>query len=274
VLAQRETMIDAFRAIVDGRVVESQTNPTDEETLTSFANRSRQRWQDLVSELPEDAPARFPRGYIEIAFSVLGPLQTPSYIELRDLLREGPAAAHGWPPFVTLSREPFTAKVVGNALEAWLGDPTGEMFFADDTSLLFWRAQPDGFFYQIEGYFEPEVNRGSAPGQLHYPEFAIHRLAIFLRQASFLANMLGEGSDILLAGTFAGLKDRLIAGTPRRPIFRNYQCHDDSLSFEARLSQEQIQDNLPEIIHHLLKSEYERFSFFQLKQKYVARALE
>lgn len=274
VLAQRETMIDPFRAILDGRVLESQTSPTEEETLNAFAALSRKRWQELVSDLPVDHLARLPKGYIEIAFSILGPVQTPSYTELRDMLRDGPAAAHGWPPFVTLGREPFTAKVVGNALEAWLGDPEGELHFADDSSLLYWRAQQDGFFYQIEGFYEPDANQRRAPGQLHYPELAIYRLAIFLQQASFLANRLGESSDLLFVCTFTGLKNRHLAGTPRRPIFLDYRCHDTSFSFAARLSQEQIRDNLPEIIYQQLKPLYERFSFFELRQDYVAGVLE
>ncbi len=273
VRANRDSMYDAIRAIVLGNPETLTTQVTDSRTLKDYVTGSHKRWQELVEKLPTDDQARFPYGYFEVAFSILGIEQSASLRVLRDMLRNGPAATRGWPPFIALSREPYIENAIGGAIECWLGAPEGEKIFRDAYFLPFWRAHPDGYFYQIEGFLEPKQFQSIPPGKSHYPEFTIQRLAHFLLHARDLARRFDEDTNILLACRFTGLKDKILMGTPGRPLFRQYRCHDEQYSFETQVSQVQIRDNLVEIIQQQLCQLYELFSFFELKQAFVANCL-
>jgi hypothetical protein len=64
VRAGRESMLDAIRAIVQGRAggspVEAARN-----ALAEFVEEGRRRWQVIVEPLPQDDPARMPLGHSE-----------------------------------------------------------------------------------------------------------------------------------------------------------------------------------------------------------------
>ena len=274
VRSSRKDMLDSIRTIVLGGPESLPARQSDSQRLHEFISASRERWEELVKGLPAEDPARFLHGSFEVAFSLTDRDTSPSLRELRDLLRDGPAATRGWPPFIALSREPYTEKVIGGAIECWLGDPEGDRTFHSAYFSPFWRAHPNGYFYQIEGYYEPERFQSMLPGTPHYPEFAVQRLAHFLLHAHDLAERFGGSSDILLACMFTGLKDKILVGTPRRPIFQHYACHDEDFSFETRVSQMQITDNLLEIIHQHLSQLYEQFSFFELTKQSVANYLD
>ena len=256
-----------------GNVQPASKDSNETERLLDFKRKSHERWLELTDDLPDDNPARFPNGYFEVAFSIANLAKAPSLTELRNMLRDGPAATRGWPPFISLSSKVFQPKIINGTIEDWLGDPDGEKFFRDEYSLPFWRAHPDGYFYQIEGYLDRGPFQKATHQLVHYLENGIERLSHFLLHAEHLARRLSKDSEVFVACKYTGLKNRKLIGHPYRPVMLDLQCHDNEFDFETQLSQSQIRDNLVEVIHQQLKPLYEKFSFFELKQEDVDSVL-
>jgi hypothetical protein len=56
VRAQREDMLDAIRAIVTGRVEVAAAAASAEDEFAAFVTAARQRWTELVTDLPAEMP--------------------------------------------------------------------------------------------------------------------------------------------------------------------------------------------------------------------------
>lgn len=274
VRSSREELLESIRAIVMGNVQPASTDSNETERLLDFKRKSHERWQELTADLPDDNPARFPNGYFEVAFSIANLAQPPSLTQLRNMLRDGPAATRGWPPFISLSSIVFQPKVIKGAIENWLGDPDGEKFFRDEYSLLFWRAHPDGYFYQIEGYLEDGSLLRLEPGTVLYPDFIVMRFSHFLLHAQDLSSKLANGANIVIACRFTGLKHRKLKGSPTHPINRDHKSHEESYSFELEISESQIRNNLVEVVFQQLRPLYEQFDFYELKHSFVSDMLK
>ena len=68
----REDLLESIRAIVTGRVEQHDSEHGTLSELEEFCTESNVRWQNLVAALPSDSPARFPNGFYEMGFSIVG----------------------------------------------------------------------------------------------------------------------------------------------------------------------------------------------------------
>ena len=103
---RREDMLDSIRSIVLGRV-ETRGSATDPlETLRKYCSDSYVRWGHLVTSLPHNSPSRFPLGFYEMGFGLVGATPTAGLAELRRRLANAQSIAFsGWPPFLEMDAE-------------------------------------------------------------------------------------------------------------------------------------------------------------------------
>ncbi|MCD1266869.1 hypothetical protein [Shinella sumterensis] len=97
-------MLEAIRSIVSGRVELAQLPPNARDALHLFVDSSRRRWSELVEELPDEAPARFPLGSYELGFSLVGAQPAANLAELQARLEHARRISlTGWPFFLRMN---------------------------------------------------------------------------------------------------------------------------------------------------------------------------
>lgn len=139
-------MLDAIRAIVTGRVEVPAAAASAEGEFAAFVTAARQRWTELVVDLPPDMPARFPHGSYEMAFRLVGTEPCAGLGEVQDRL----AIARrikltGWSTFLQMSTPGLAPYPQDDFVEAWVGRPIRDDASSRDPSLCdFWRASREG----------------------------------------------------------------------------------------------------------------------------------
>ena len=277
VRANRDEMLEAIRSIVTGRVETQNSMPNALDDLQDYCIAAHAHWEKLVSDEPDNSPARFPYGYYEMAFSLVGATPASSLEELRNRLSEaGRIDLSGWPPFLHSSRQaPYPHE---NFVEAWLGEVnrngrrSQQSYFYD-----FWRASRDGKLYTIRAYFEDGPN--NAPGDVFYTSTPILRIGEGLLFASRFAETFEEVDQIAIRCRFTGLEGRyLVSDEPMTPLntflHRHYTSRTDEILLKEQIAQQQVQDNLAEFLYPLLQPLYEKFNFFRLSLDRVAEELQ
>ena len=277
VRSNRDEMLEAIRSIVTGSVETQDSVPNALDDLQDYCTAAHGRWEEKVSNEPESSPARFPHGYYEMAFSLVGATPANSLDELRNRLSDaGRIDLSGWPPFLHSSRQaPYSRE---DFVEAWLGeiDRNGrrsqQSYFYD-----FWRASLDGKLYTIRAYFEDGPN--NAPGDVFYTSTPVLRIGEGLLFASRFAEKFEEVDQIAIHCRFTGLEGRYLASDePITPLntflHRHYTSRTDEVILKGQITQQQVQDNLAEFLHPLLQPLYEKFNFFRLSFDRVAEELQ
>lgn len=277
VRANRDEMLEAIRSIVTGRVETQNSMPNALDDLRDYCTAAHDRWKELVSDEPDNSPARFPHGYYEMAFSLVGATPANSLGELQGRLREaGRIDLSGWPPFLHSSRQaPYPHE---DFVEAWLGeiDRNGrrsqQPYFYD-----FWRASLEGKLYMLRAYFEDGPD--NTLGHMFYTSTPILRIGEGLLFASRFAETFEEVDQIAVHCRFTGLEGRYLASdepmTPLNTLFaRHYASSTNKVILKGQITQQQVQDNLAEFLHPLLQPLYEKFNFFRLSFDRVAEELQ
>lgn len=277
VRATRDEMLESIRSIITGSVETQDSVPNALDDLQNYCTAARGRWEEKVRNEPDDSPARFPHGYYEMAFSLIGATPANDLIELQGQLREaGRIDLSGWPPFLHSSRQaPYPHE---DFVEAWLGevDRNGrrsqQSYFYD-----FWRASLDGQLYTIRAYFEDEPDND--PSHVFYTSTPVLRIGEGLLFASRFAETFEEADQIAVYCRFTGLEGRYLASdepmTPLNTLFaRHYASSTNEVILKGQITQQQVQDNLAEFLHPLLQPLYEKFNFFGLSFDRVAKELQ
>ena len=271
----RDEMLDAIRTIITGQVETPTPMPSAFDELRNYFTAARNRWSELVStsNLPDDAPARFPHGYWEIGLSLIGAVPAESLNELRSRMNTASRISFtGWPLFLALDRAELGAYPVDNCVEAWVGQPMSNRVFDDPEHLDFWRVAPDGKLYSIRGYMEDGSMNRWVPGRVFYATIPIWRLGEALLFAARLAETFEEAEQIGIYCRFAGLSGRSLYFRSHH-YFADGVCRTDIVELETLASLQQVRDNLAEVVHSLLIPLYESFDFFQLPLQLVQNEL-
>jgi hypothetical protein len=141
---RKSELLEAFRSIMAGEVPTSQSSaPSRLTELLDFEEGAISRWEVRVDKLPSKAPPRFIDGYYDFGAAIEGNFDRKILSELRDTIGRAVRNHSGWPPFLTLNREPFTPKPVDGVVEFWRG-PDDKGVFADPAHHDFWRISPEG----------------------------------------------------------------------------------------------------------------------------------
>lgn len=271
----REDMLEAIRSIVLGRVELQNPVPNALDELRTYCDDASERWEKLVEKELKESPARFPHGYYEMGFSLVGAQPANGLVEVKNRLataRKIPLT--GWPTFLEMSTPGRASYAHDNFVEAWIGRPVhADSMEREPAYCDFWRVSTDGKLYTIRGYFEdgaeliPGGKRIPA-GEVFDVTLPVWRIAEGLLFSSRFAETFDRVDEIAIQCRFTGLNSRrltylhgLIGG---RFLPKSYVCSTDEITLTRQVAPQQVQDNLAEIIHPLLSRLYELFNFFQL----------
>ncbi len=281
VRATRDDMLEAIRSIITGSVETQPPRPSTLDELEAYCTATRDRWEELVANEPAASPSRFPHGYYEMGFALVGaePVSLSELQKRLDVARR--INLSGWTPFLNLNNIPEWRPYPYDKdfVEAWVGrpSPTGGRP-TDPSTCDFWRVSRDGKLYTIRGYFEdsPRIDQ-SNPGRLFSVTPSILRIGEGLLFASRFAETFDEVDQIAIYCRFTGLKERVLTNMYRNQFISSgiyYKSHTDEVTVKEHITQQQIKDNLAEIIHPLLSPLYEHFNFFKLPFDLVRAELE
>lgn len=276
----RSTMLDAIRAIVEGRLEESDTSPSLNERLIAFANTSRKRLETLYdsTSLPADAEARMPFGCYEVAVAFQDAKPTQSLAKLRERIDE----AHqikltGWPTFLTMTRPEMAPYVSDRGIEAWVGRPGVDRFLGDKAAHSdFWRIVPEGLLYTKRGYDEDSAPDSAHPGTAFDLMLPIWRVGEALLFARRFASTFDGVEKIVAWVRWSGLEGRALKVVSRDRSSMSYDRISRTSEFQnsMTIALEQLDDNLPEVLHAFVAPVYEIFDFYELPKQFVERELE
>ena len=261
--AGREDMLEGIRSIVLGRVELQEPTPNALSELQTYCDEARDRWKELVADQPKDAPARFPDGYYEMGFSLVGAQPANGLADIQSRLANArKIKLTGWSVFLDIQvagRTPYPHK---NFVEAWLG--TADRTPSQSHLCDFWRVSTDGKLYTIRGYIEDGV-RPDQSGTVLDIGIPIWRVAEALLFVSRFAETFDSVDEIAIQCRFAGLSGRHLTSLDgRRPFFSGGHASTDEVTLEDQVTPKQVQDNLVEVLHTLLLPLYEHFNFFKL----------
>lgn len=276
----RSSMLDAIRAIVEGRVEEGAPALDLRERLTTFVTASRGRHEALLDEtdLPGDAVARMPFGRYEIGFALQGPQPAPNLTQLRQRIDE----AHrvkltGWPTFLVATRQEMAPYAADGGVEAWIGRPGADRILGEDAAHSdFWRIIPEGMLYTTTGYDEDDVRDRAEPGtsfDLVLPIWRVGEALLFVRRLAATY----EGVEMIAAWVrWSGLEGRALRVMSGNRVPMSYDRISRTSEVESTLTitPEQIDDNLPEVLQALAAPVYEAFDFYELPRQIVEQELE
>lgn len=265
VRAGREDMLDAIRSIVSGRVDAPAARPNASEQLRGFVEDGRARWLELTQDLDANAAARFPLGYYEMAFSLIGSEPAPSLAELQRRLEIARGIRlTGWTPFLAMNRPEWAPYPHDNFVEAWVGRTAERNLVEEPAHCDFWRASPDGKLYTIRGYSEDGIPERVQPGTAIDITLPVWRIAEGLLFAYRLAEAFEDVESIGIDCRFSGLANRHLTSVDRRrALFDDRVSRSDGITLTGQVTLAQVQDNLAEVMQALLTPLYERFDFFQ-----------
>ena len=275
VRATRDEMLESIRSIITGSVETQDSVPNALDDLQDYCTAARGRWEGLVSDEPDNSPARFPHGYYEMAFSLVGATPTNDLIELQNRLSDaGRVDLSGWPPFLYASGQ---ARPHDDFVEAWLGQPDHNgRRHRESYQYDFWRASRDGKLYTVRGYREDDERDHKPPGRMFHATLPIWRVGEGLLFASRLAATFEEVDQIAVYCRFTGLENRRLVFTHfMNALFpMGDPCSTGEVILTGQITQQQVQDNLAEILHPLLRPLYEKFDFYELSFDQVAKELQ
>lgn len=275
VRATRDEMLESIRSIITGSVETQDSVPNALDDLQDYCTAARGRWEGLVSDEPDNSPARFPHGYYEMAFSLVGATPTNDLIELQNRLSDaGRVDLSGWPPFLYASGQ---ARPHDDFVEAWLGQPDHNgRRHRESYQYDFWRASRDGKLYTVRGYREDDERDHKPPGRMFHATLPIWRVGEGLLFASRLAATFEEVDQIAVYCRFTGLENRCLVFTHfMNALFpMGDPCSTGEIILTGQITQQQVQDNLAEVLHPLLRPLYEKFDFYELSFDQVAKELQ
>ena len=241
--------------------------------LEQYADAARDRWIELIHDLPPDA-GRMPLGRYELEFLVEGVNLPNSLAALLEGIRiAGQTRLTGWGPFITMTREGLAPYLRGENVEAWLGSPEVDRYRREPGHCNFRRASRRGEFFLTRGLDEDDWER-VPPGEvfdLTLPVWRVGEAMLFVARFALASD---PDAVVTTRVTYYGLEGRVLRSVSgRRAVFHDRRSRDDTWSNEVRSGCE-IEQNLTEILHPFLSPLYERFEFFELPVELVAQELE
>lgn len=273
--AGKEDMLEAIRAIVSGRIEIENPTPGIAEQLQDYCDNSHARWSELSDPLPSLSSSRFPYGYYEMGFSIVGGSPVESLSQLKDKMDQARRISlTGWPPFISVGTPEWAPYPHENFIEAWLGKPRNGASDSDPSVCDYWRASMEGKLYTIRGYAEDRVASDN-PGTRFDVVLPIWRIAEGLLFAHRFSETFDDIDEIALQCRFTGLENRSLTSiTGRRIFFSGRVSQTNAITLKTQATPVQVENNLAEIIHPLLSPLYELFGFFELPFTMVEEELE
>lgn len=270
--ARRDELLDGIRDLLAGTAPPAAPVMLSAyEQLSSFIEKSEQRWNERISKTPHDAPARFPHGYYDAGFAIDSELPRQSLSDLASTVQRSIRNHSGWPPFAYLYKEPLRPRPVDGAIEAWFGPDDRQ--FEDAAHSDFWRIAPDGCFYIRRGYSEDGGFRDMKPGKYFDITTPTWRTAEVIMEVYYVASNMGASDETLLSKfRWKGLSGRRLVsvGNQNRILSDiNRESVQDEFEIHKQIKIGTVPDALPEIVWDILSPLYQLFDFWQLPKRLV-----
>lgn len=275
--SRRSELLNAMRAILEG-VIPNPTVaiPSKAAELEQFIQQAQENWIKRVHILSEDAPPRLTHGHYDISFAIDGILDSKPLRELRDIIQNSVRGHSGWPPFLTISRPPFSPRVVDGAVECWIG-PDVDGSFDTPAHHDYWRISPSGFFFTRRGYSEDGRFRDIEPGTSFDITTMTWRLGEAVLEAKYISEAMNAlDADLICKARWAGLNGRKLIsiGNPNRPFWsKDYVLNQNEFEVTERIPLRSLPDALPKLVYAMLNPLYEMFNFFSLPKRLVQEEL-
>ena len=285
VRARRADMLDAIRSIVHGAPPDASSEHAKHDIVAEsehvkhdiFVEGARQRWKELVENLPAKNQAKMPRGHYEFSFEILGVDSIPTLEELHERLKKADEIRHtGWGPFCYADRDTFRPYFFNEQLiETWLGNPKGDWPGRTSATSDFWRVHPDGRMFLQRGY-EEDCDEEVAPGTSFLRHQPIWNVAEVMLYVARFSRLYGNNNPVIVTKClYSGLQGRELKDLRHLQIMHGpWVCRDDEKKLEIRATAEEIEDNLEEIVDSLLRPLYVLFSRYALEKHTVVRVIK
>ncbi len=272
---RKADMLDAIRGILQGnlRAADVPLAPSAAALQDAFVEDARNKWNTLVAPLPASDPARFPLGRYEIDFRFEAAASGLSAL-LEAMTSASGTRFTGWPPFWLPERPEIAPQPVDGAVQCWLGLPETARLPGDAAHCDFWRVTPGAKAYLARGLQEDGLD-GRTPGTLFDVTLPIWRTGEVLLYAGRLASAMGAAGELAFKVRWSGLQGRSLTFVTdwSRSTGGNHRAAQDAVEVSASIPLASIEDNLPEILHSLLRPLYETFTFFDLPDWLVSQEL-
>jgi hypothetical protein len=269
-------LLAAMRSIMAGIIPSAPQEMSSQlECLLEFGEAAVHRWEAKVGGLPANVPPRFPNGHYEVAIAIDGNFKRLSLAELRDTIATAVRNHSGWPPFLTLTREPFSPKPVNGAVEFWRG-PETDGSYEVPAHHDFWRISPEGLLFTLRGYQEDGGYQGMEPGRFFDITSPTRRVGEAILEALYIATALEAiDANLIIKCRWVGLSGRVLIsrGNPNRMLSGNYHAEQDTYEARVTVALHSLPDALPEVVFTILAPLYELFDFFRLPKRLVEEEL-
>lgn len=267
----RESLLDAFRIILQGQSL-GPVSPAQIDRLQQFRDQSLERWRHRIEKLSDDHPSRFVHGCYEQTYRIHDVAPVTGLTELRDRMRKASEVKlTGWGPFVFLERKPIAPIPAGDCLEAWIGNPADGV--RDGRHADFWRAHPDGLFYELRSHDEDFTDK-AVPGTALDLTIPIWRIGETLLYMARIATLFGEDPEISIFVEYRGLMNRKMKSLFEwRYLSYDRECAVDSVVMKGQARASVIHENTVEVLLPLLAPLYEAFDFTPLTAELITHEL-
>lgn len=241
----------------------------------AFVQAAENRWEELVTPLADNMPARFPHGAYSFDYALEG-VQLASPAEVLDAVRRACHRYTGWPVFWVPERKAIAPYPLDGLVECWLGNPEADRAFPDAAHADFWRASPDGRLYLRRGYQEDSTD-GMAPGEVFDLTLPIWRTAEGLLHSYHLAEVLGVSSGtVRFRAVYSGLAGRRLKAwaNPGLVVIDGGRCMSAQVAGSITVKAGDIRERLTDLIYQLLERLYQSFEFFSLPPQIISDEIE
>ena len=263
------------------RVVGLIQEPNKEGAQAAFVEQAFRRWRELAETLPINSPGRFPHGWYRIDYELEGDLKNVDLYHFEQILRKIETKYTGWPLFLFLQRQELALKEIDGAIECWIPpDDTGQNRVSTDAAHCdFWRGVPQGRMFSIRGFLEDGEDTFASKSILD-TTLPIWRIGEAFLHAEALAGELAqikEATKIHMRVLYTGLTGRVLRSWAN-PLVDLYleggAARSDEALLEAVVPVKDIHDKLPEYLHPMLTSLFERFGVVGLTVDRVKAELD
>lgn len=241
----------------------------------AFVQAARNRWLDLVADLPEEEPARLPLGHVSYDYWIDGgdPVPLKGLPSLLRSIREHT----GWPPFWVASKEGIRPYNRDGLLECWLGGGKDRVFL-DAAHSDFWRVTPDGRAFLRRGYQEDGPDN-LQPGAIFDLTLTIWRAGELLLHAAALARALATPvpAGLHLRAAYVGLEGRELVSwakpLSRTAVRPGLRARSSSVTVAVDTDVAEVEKALERPVGRWLKPLYARFEGYELPDRIIEEEL-
>jgi transcriptional regulator with XRE-family HTH domain len=278
-----ERTLSLNKAIDILRVVGLVEETREADTQEIFVQQAFSRWRELIADLPQNSPGRFPSGWYRIDYALDGDIKELEPHRFIDVLSKAVVPHTGWPMFwSSKERKDTAAHEVDGVAQCWFppGDKIGfDRPFYDAAHCDFWCGAPSGRMMLIRGYQE-DAQETFPPGTIFDTTLPIWRMAEAFLHAARLTQLIARNPidvTIRMRVLYTGLQGRDLrawASPFSADYFGGGRSRSDEAMLEGEAPARAIEAELGRYLFPMVSSLFERFGVTGISMSFVETELE